>query len=137
MRRRRGGIIPARCKVSGCKEDTFYEYATQAEYAEKKRLADAYLCLKHDKPSEWLRPEQPRIEAVVIATRLPGLPNDLFWVPEGGTTGSGFTHGPGFRAFADDVPEGTRLRVVATLELPPARKALSNEEDHGKPVPGA
>jgi hypothetical protein len=42
----------------------------------------------------------------------------LFWIKEGETSGSGFIFGAGFRAFADDFPEGTRLEVTAKVEVP-------------------
>ncbi|GAA0720209.1 hypothetical protein GCM10010199_25560 [Dactylosporangium roseum] len=45
---------------------------------------------------------------------LPGM----YWLPEGGTSGSGFTFGPGFKAHADDFPEGTRLVITAQVLLP-------------------
>ena len=40
----------------------------------------------------------------------------LFWL--GGGLSSGFTFGPGFKAFANDFPEGTKIVITATLEVP-------------------
>lgn len=42
----------------------------------------------------------------------------LFWL--GGGFDSGFTHGPGFKAFAKDFPEGTKIHIVVTVEVPDA-----------------
>jgi hypothetical protein len=57
---------------------------------------------------------------------VPGFPDEgdrwlpgLYWTPAGGTTGSGFTHGDGYNAFASDFPEGTRLVVEARIEENP------------------
>jgi hypothetical protein len=38
---------------------------------------------------------------------------ELFW-----NTGSGFIYGSGYKAFADDFPEGTILRITAEIILP-------------------
>lgn len=45
---------------------------------------------------------------------LPGL----FWMGEGYS--SGRISGPGFKAWADDFPEGTRLTITARIEVPDA-----------------
>lgn len=44
----------------------------------------------------------------------------LFWIGEGESSGSGFTFGPGFKAFATDFPEGTQLRITAEVVIPDA-----------------
>lgn len=44
----------------------------------------------------------------------------LYWTAEGERPGSGFTYGPGFKAFGRDFPEGTKLIVTAEVVLPDA-----------------
>jgi hypothetical protein len=71
--------------------------------------------------------DNPETVGVLVATDT-GIQGHLFWFPEGGPrTGSGFQHGPGFRAFANDFPVGTRLIVTARLELPCPTAAIYAE----------
>lgn len=62
--------------------------------------------------------QQPMREHVLTATRLPHLPEHLFWIASDEKSGSGLTFGPGFKAFAKDFPEGTRLVITARIEAP-------------------
>lgn len=105
-------------------------------------------CTRHDRPDELLRRDNPSTTVVLVASKVRSLgyerekaaydaavarigphgtplarkPEEflpgLYWLPEGGAHGSGFTHGPGFKAHADDFPEGTRLTVTTQIEIP-------------------
>lgn len=116
-----------RCADPTCTKTTFYEYATNAEYASAHKRSEGWRCTRHENPEQVLGPANLERTAVLVATTLytepdrwdsEARPLGRYWIPEGGTTGSGFAYGPGYKAHADDVPEGTRLVVTARLELP-------------------
>lgn len=119
----------------------------------QRQQRSPWKCSRHDAPDEVLRPDNLTTTLTLVASRVrrSGYERDLaeyeailarmtphstpyrrkpeeflpglFWLPEGGAHGSGFTHGPGFKAHADDFPEGTRLTVTTRIEIPeePAR----------------
>ncbi len=106
-----------RCAEAGCRDHATYAYSSQRECAEiyERQKRRPWKCSRHDRPDEVLRPDNVRVVGVLVATRRP---YGQFWIPEDGTTGSGLTSGPGFKAHADDFPEGTRLVVTAEVEIP-------------------
>lgn len=110
----------------GCRETISLQYDTRAAEAEGRKFKrdHPWKCSRHDKPAEYLQPGNEATERVLVATRLPSgegewLPG-LYWIPEGGTTGSGYAFGPGFSAKAKEFPEGTRLVISARVEIPDA-----------------
>jgi hypothetical protein len=120
---------------TGCRESAMYSYPTRAEYADGyKRHHGKWKCLRHDYPEKLLAGGNEAVSVVLTASRLPyhgknydretgtwtegGWLDGLFWLEPGKTSGSGLTTGPGFRAFASDWPEGTRLEITARI-LPP------------------
>lgn len=108
------------CAHPGCRETAHYEYDTRREEAESHRWRQdyPYRCLRHSQPDEVLAATNPVCTQVLIASKVEYLPG-LFWRAEGEERGgNGLSLGPGFRAFASDFPEGTRLVVTATVELP-------------------
>lgn len=113
-----------KCADPGCTDHAHYTYRSQREYAEihAYQREHPYECTRHRDRHEVLRPDNTERTQVLIATKVPnhrgGYLPGLFWVPEGGRPGSGFTYGPGYKAHADDFPEGTRLIVTARIELP-------------------
>lgn len=123
-----------RC-ATGCGESITYVCEGRDEYAGalKRNAAKPWKCTRHADPDRNLRPGNEQTRQVLIATRMPSRFPDkypyntrpgwewldgLFWVPEGATTGSGYTSGPGFNAHAGDFPEGTRLVVTAEIQMP-------------------
>ena len=114
-----------RCAEPGCREVQFYVHSTREdEKASLRRQSEhPFKCSRHADPDRNLRPGNTKTTHILVAAhilvkaRLRDLPK-LFWIPEGGTTGSGFTFGPGFNAHADDFPEGTRLVVTAEIQMP-------------------
>lgn len=112
----------ARCAAEGCPESAFYDGMTVREVREmaQRNASNPWRCVRHSRPDEVLSPDHRTITATATASRLIEGSAKLFWVQEGRGTGSGFTHGPGFKAFADDFPEGTRLVITAAIETPEA-----------------
>ncbi len=90
------------------------------EHGKKREI---WKCLRHSSLNEVLSLENHHVDHVYTATRLDNgqCPNDLFWFPEGAKTGSGFASGPGWIAYANDFPEGTKIRVDTQLILPAQR----------------
>jgi hypothetical protein len=120
------------CAEPGCRETQFYVHETRADQnaAYKRQREHPFRCSRHADPDKNLRPGNEQTAHMLIATRLrskmrpfggDGEPRwlpGLYWIPEGGATGSGYTFGPGFNAHAEDFPEGTRLVVTARVEIP-------------------
>ena len=117
---RREAIHRAQCAEPRCGEITFWTYANQSDRRDHlRRLAETpWRCTRHTQPDRVLSVENATREYVVTATRLLHLPDHLFWIADDEKSGSGFTFGPGFKAFAKDFPEGTRLVVTARIETP-------------------
>lgn len=104
------------CSHDGCKEQGFGEYETRAacdKYASKK-----WFCVRHMESNTVLSVDRPTI---VFEVSSESRSSGIYW---GGSRG--FMHGPGFKAFAEDFPEGTILRItaeiIAPIDSPPARK---------------
>ena len=120
MSRRRVTAI-ARCAKPGCLETAYFEYDSQRERAEaeKRRAESPWRCTRHLREDEVLSPANLERVAVLTAAKVfyQGKPiKGLFW--KGPGLNSGLTIGPGFKAFADDFPEGTQLVITARVDLP-------------------
>jgi hypothetical protein len=135
MPRRRDYFLTLRCPTPGCTEQpTVYGYTTQRDYRDAvKRYGHTFACLRHRKPGEVLDPaDNPRTSITYVSVGLTRYstvdkkhyPIGLFWVTEqelatsDDPTGSGSLYGPGFKAWAKDFPEGTRITVTAEATLP-------------------
>lgn len=108
------------CAEHGCREGAFYEYDRVSDMRDHlRRLAkNPWKCTRHTNPGGVLSPDNLEVSTTVTATPGTGnIADRLFW-SDGDRIGSGFTFGPGFKAFASDFPEGTRLTVTARVELP-------------------
>lgn len=130
------------CAENGCTERGRYVYDTQRDYADAVRryAKDPWRCSRHTKPEEVLGLDRLRVVATATATRVKfsgyadalaryqagngwGRPpseylDGLFWTGAG--MSSGFTFGPGFKAYADDFPAGTKLVITVEVVLPDA-----------------
>lgn len=114
-----------KCAKPECNDYAHYEYDSQKERVEaaKRRREHPYRCIRHSAESEVLSPENVERTGVLTAEKSYYRSYDgtmkaldgLFWKAEGFATGSGIATGPGFRAFADDFPEGTRLVITARI----------------------
>ncbi|AYF29287.1 hypothetical protein CSH63_17810 [Micromonospora tulbaghiae] len=100
-----------------------FEYDSQRERQESDRWRrdHPWRCYRHTNEDEVLTPTNAERSTVLTAVKvsydgraLPGL----FWQADGGRPTMGLLHGPGFKAIAGDLPEGTRLIVTARIELP-------------------
>lgn len=104
------------CAESGCRETSFTVAQTREEEREiRERYArNPYQCTRHTQPEKVLSPDNPKRVTVLTARQSehPHL-DRLFW-----DGSSGFSYGPGFKAFAQDFPPGTQLVVTAEVVLP-------------------
>lgn len=123
---RRAYYSRVRCAETGCSEVANYEYDTRREQdaGDRWRAEHPWRCTRHANPDKTLRPDNTERTTVLVASKVrshrgDGFLSGLFWLEEGiGRHGSGFEHGPGFNAHADDFPEGTRLVITARIEPP-------------------
>lgn len=130
------------CAKPGCRECAHFEYDSMRDRAEgdRRRLEHPWRCYRHSAEDEVLSAENRVREAVLTVARLrnPSYerqldeyrrmvergyrsgrePQEFYdrltWAGAGG----GIVSGPGFRALAEDFPEGTRLVVSVRLVLP-------------------
>lgn len=138
---RRGGTITFRCVEPGCKESCFYEWDTRREETDLySRYNGKWRCIRHSNPEENLRPGNTARSVVLVATRKfsdstlrsgERIDLGLYWIPEGGSSGSGFNHSAAHTAYAEDFPEGTRLVVTAYVETP-EQAAIAAATEAGK-----
>lgn len=109
--------LNVKCNHEGCNEWGHYTSSTRKEHIEKyERIFKTHKCTRHTKPDEVLNAvENKKIETILTAGKSKKYPNlsGLFW-----DHGSGFTYGTGFKAYADDFPEGTILKITAEIILP-------------------
>lgn len=109
------------CAEDECHESAFWEFSSQRERREhfQREQGRLWRCTRHSNPDAVLTPNNRTRRVVLTAEksrRFPGL-TKLFWRDgDAADVGSGFIFGPGFKAFADDFPEGTRLVITATVE---------------------
>lgn len=119
------GIFRATCGHTGCGEFARYEADNRKHYIDlSSRYGNGrWLCTRHSRPNEVLSAENPK-----TVEELTTLDNNghLYWGKE--KAWNGFSHGPGFKAFAEDFPPGTLLRVTAEIIFPEARQAQGGEE---------
>jgi len=116
------------CAEPGCREIQCLVHDLRADQAAayKRQQERPFKCSRHEHPERNLKPGNETTAYTVVASRVRSRFRDsewapgLYWLPEGATTGSGYTFGPGFNAHADDFPEGTRLTVTAQVEMPAA-----------------
>lgn len=108
-------ITRVQCGHPGCTERMFFTSSTRKE---QRETADRYppgkwFCSRHTRPDEVLSEENRRQTCFQHVVTQNGT---KYWARA--TIGSGFTYGPGFKAFAEDFPEGTRLLITAEIILP-------------------
>lgn len=123
---RRGPYITTRvCAQEGCQERSHFSYPTLREQREGhafRKDLPPWKCSRHNRPEQVLTPENRERTQVCVAEFGKGkyIEDKLFWTGDGadGTLTSGFTFGPGFKAYAEDFPPGTRLVITARIEIP-------------------
>ena len=105
-----------KCSNPECKEYGHFSAGTRNEYSELIKRHKSWTCCRHTKPNEVLSSENNTLESsqFVVETSY-----GKFWSNDSqGKPGSGFTFGPGFKAYADDFSVGTKLTVTARIEIP-------------------
>ena len=146
---RREYTSTVRCAETGCGETTFYVYETRREEAEgfASRKRYPWKCIRHRKPEELLGVDNPRRELTFVVAMRPWEyyeqdkaeyerelarnrytrrkpPREFwdkpFWLGEDGRWQSSLW-GEGFRAIAEDLPVGTKLRLVVEVEVDDVR----------------
>lgn len=85
-----------------------------------------FRCTRHSKPEEVLSADNMTTEVVMVSKKSDGCGDHLYWER------NGVQHGPGFKAWADDFPEGTRLVVTARIEFPNAELCGSPKRSVGE-----
>lgn len=128
------------CVHEGCTKRAYYVFSTRADQrAEMESLhrRGGWRCTRHTKPDEVLMPSNSLREQVLVSVERFSEPwragrrvsIGYFWAPEGSENGgSGFVFGPGFKAYTEDFPPGTRLIVSARVELPTSDGAPAEAE---------
>lgn len=108
-----------KCAEPGCREAVHYAYTSQREYGEmwKRQSEHPWRCSRHSHPEQVLGLDNTTTEYIVTAQPSEGA-SGLYWTAPDGKRRSGFTFGDGYKAFAGDFPQGTRLIVTARIELP-------------------
>lgn len=103
------------CGHPGCPEIAHYECRTRKEQADLYRsYGDGkYRCVRHAQPDELLSASN-LTRSVEIVSRQED--HGRYWGH------SGFIYGPGFKAFAQDFPAGTTIKVTAEIVLPPEQR---------------
>ena len=101
------------CGHEGCNETANYRYETKRDMMESFELKHyshgRWKCVRHTRPNEVLSPENMATVAELVVEQK----------PQGRYFGSaGFVSGPGFKVFAADLPEGSKVVISATLVLP-------------------
>src|ERR1044072_5050018 len=116
---RRPSIVRFRCGHPGCEEFARYEADNRYHAIEMdKRYGNGkYRCVRHSQPDSVLSADNSKIVDELISLKEP---HGLYWGNE--TAWGGFAHGPGFKAFAEDFPAGTVLRVTAEIILPATKE---------------
>ena len=120
MRRRGDHTASYRCPESGCPEVGRFAYSNREQ---GKRLESSYgggkwRCVRHTTPDEVLSPTNRARQVVMVLGKSEGAPG-LYWSrTDGRGLVSGFAHGMGWKAFAGDFPEGTRIVTRVEVVLP-------------------
>lgn len=106
----------AKCTHPGCGYVANFRYDSMREYREGASERERFKCVRHMNPEQVLAKDNAR-RAVVLTVVEETY--GKFW-NDGTKNGSGFAHGNGYQAHADDFPVGSKLTIVATLDLPEA-----------------
>lgn len=108
-------IVRVTCGHPGCSEFARYEADNRKHSTELyARYGNGqWKCARHSQPNEVLSADNSKtVDEMKVFEEKHGL----YWGKD--KAWSGFTSGPGFKAFAEDFPVGTILRVTAEIILP-------------------
>ena len=113
-----------RCGHEGCSEFGGFSRSNRKDdiRQQKNYGGGKWRCLRHNSPEEVLSPynqeRQTILQPVEVVSDRTENSLGLFWGRPDGSHGSGFAHGPGWKAWAGDFPEGTKIIVTARVILP-------------------
>lgn len=131
-------IVSFKCAEPNCKEYHHISCANRKEVVQTQNsYSGKWECTRHASPEKLLSTTNQKRYAEAVALPVKGAPG-LYWHGEGFIR-SGFCSGPGFKAFAKDFPEGTKIqvkiRVVLPEEGPPAQEHIDDcPTNSGHPV---
>ncbi|KAA1012978.1 hypothetical protein FVF58_09290 [Paraburkholderia panacisoli] len=103
-----------KCSHPDCKEWDIFRYDTQRDmvnsFEVKHYSGDRWKCLRHKEPNRVLSASNPETRFEVVSDQKE---HGRFF------GNSGLVTGPGFLAYAEDLPAGAKLIITARIELPP------------------
>lgn len=111
---RRGYPADLHCSFAGCKEVGRTVYDTIKDYNRSAESRARWRCIRHLEPGSVVTRDDPFKSVTLTVREAHGR---HFW-SRGDALGSGFAHGPGFQAHADDFLVGTTLTVTVSLNVP-------------------
>lgn len=108
---RRAWPLVVTCTYQGCTASARYEFATLRELDRSHEMKNraSYRCSRHSDPESVLSADNLHRSITLTNEQRP---YGRFFGP------SGFVHGPGFKAYAEDFPIGTEITITATVKLP-------------------
>lgn len=104
--------VYATCNHPGCSENAFWVFDSRKEAAEHYPTRKKWMCLRHASSDRLLSIEHPNKVFSEVSTVGEGCNGKRYWGC------MGILSGPGFLAYADDFPTGTKITVTATIQLP-------------------
>jgi len=104
------------CTHAGCNEVAIYSYDSRKECASHAKRRSEWKCTRHQDVDQVLSVDNLCRKTVLTATKSDRA-SGLYW-HNGKRLGSGFVFGDGYKAFAKDFPEGTKLTITAQIDAP-------------------
>lgn len=104
--------VGVRCHYPGCDKTAFYEYDNKQDKIAGFKNHASWMCARHTNPDQVMSPTSTERETSIVSHVCNGTGGKKFW------NHFGVLYGPGFKAYADDFPEGTMITVTAKIELP-------------------
>lgn len=112
----------AKCTHPGCNETAHWNFDSRREAAEHYPRRQKWKYTRHTKPDEVLGLSNLKLTKTLEAKKVNGFGGKplrgLFWKSDESSGGNGFCRGTGYKAYADDFPEGTKIVVTAEIILP-------------------
>lgn len=114
-----------KCDYDGCNECGHYTFSTQRELADHYKRVSKWLCVRHVSPKSVLSLNNMKVSTKILCkTKLTDNGEMLgkYWQEEKdfGTekVSSAFQYGNGYKAYANDFPEGAEIVITALVYLP-------------------
>ena len=107
--------LSVKCSEPNCREVRHYLYDTRIEYNEAYVRHQKDKCSRHSQPEKVLSIDNITIVSEQTVKTAKDREEKYF---DGKGLVSSFTTGYAYRAFANDFPEGTILKVTAEIIIP-------------------